>query len=185
MTRPLTQAMADALRDGRPLALLAEINHPSGVARFWTGVGDIVYNGFTFTGAGRFGTVAPVMRTSDLAIQEVVFSLSGVLPEEAAELETDVRNEIATVWLACIGEHGEIVASPYQLLSALLDFQSLSVGEEGEAILSITGRTGFYTLERAIEESWTAEDQKQIYPTDTGFDMVASLQNQDVQWTPT
>lgn len=185
MTRPFTQAMTEAIHAGYTLALLADIEHPSGTVHYWTGVGTLLYNGISYIGAGRFGSVAPVKHTSDLSIQEVVFSLSGVLPEEAAELEDNVRNDIATVWLACIGEQGEVVSSPYQLIGAELDFQSLSVSEEGEAILSITARTGFYTLERAINESWTPENQKQTYPTDVGLDFVPVLQNQEVQWTPT
>lgn len=185
MARPLTDRMATALHERRPLALLAEIEHPSGTARFWTGVGSIVWDGNTFTGAGHLASIGPVHRTSDLAIQEITFSLAGVTPEQAAELEDDVRNLSGMAWLACLGEHGEIIPDPYQLIDAQLDYQSFNVDEDGTSVLSITAHTGFYTLERALDEAWTPEDQKQTYPTDVGLDMVPLLQNQDIQWTPT
>jgi hypothetical protein len=51
--------------------------------------------------------------------------------------------------------------------------------------VSIIGRSGFYTLERNIDEAWTSEDQKTLYPNDTGLDMIPGLQNQDVIWSPT
>jgi hypothetical protein len=51
--------------------------------------------------------------------------------------------------------------------------------------ISITARTGFYTLERALDEAWTTEEQKLTYPTDSGLDLISGLQNQTIQWTQT
>lgn len=174
--------MAEALRAGRPLALLASIEHPDGNAYFWSGVGKLVWDGITWTGIGRFGGVAPVKHTSDLSIQEVVFSLTGVDSSVVTTLNDNVRNRTGTVWLACIGERGEIVPDPYQLLTSELDYQTFSIDEEGVATISIIARTGFYTLERAIDEVWSTEDQKKTYPNDSGLDMIAGLQNQDILW---
>lgn len=174
--------MAEALRAGRPLALLASIEHPDGNAYFWTGVGPLEWDGQTWTGIGHFGGVAPVKYSSELAIQEVVFALTGVDATVVATLDDNIRNLTGIVWLACIGDRGNIVDSPYQLLTSELDYQTFSVDEDGNATISIIARTGFYTLERAIDEVWSTEDQKLTYPDDTGLDMIPGLQNQDVLW---
>jgi hypothetical protein len=71
------------------------------------------------------------------------------------------------------------------LLTALLDYQSFSAQEDGTATVSIVARSGFYTLERALDEAWTPENQYLTYPLDTGLDMQPSLQNQQVNWTRT
>lgn len=183
MARPLTFAMAEALRNHFPLALLTLIEHPSGDAYFWTGVGSLDWNGFTWTGAGTLGTVTPVKHTNDLAIQEITFSLTGADPAIVASLDDNVRNLSGIVWLACLDEHGKVVADPYQLLDSQLDYQSSSIDDSGVATISITARSGFYTLDRALDAVWSSADQKGTYPTDSGMDMISLLQNQDVLWT--
>lgn len=45
MDKPVTYEMAKALRDQRPLALLAEFDFPDQILRYWTGVGTLQYNG--------------------------------------------------------------------------------------------------------------------------------------------
>lgn len=182
--RPLTYRMAAALKARRPLCILAAIEHPSGDAYYWSGIGYLEWNGITWTGVGKLGTIAPVSHNSDLTIQEVVFTMTGVDADVVATLSDNVRNLSGLVWLACLDEAGNIVKDPYQLLDAQLDFQSFAVDEEQVATISITARTGFYTLDRSIDEAWTSEQHKSEYPNDTGMDMIASLQNQDLSWTP-
>ncbi|SRR5258708_3693293 len=184
MSPPLTFRMAEALRNRNPLALLAEINHPNGAARFWSGIGLLNWNGYTWTGSGTLGTVTPIKHTSDLIIQEINFSLAGVDPAIVATLNDNVRNLSGKVWLACMGDSNTVVRDPYQIVDALLDYQSFSAAANGTVGISITARTGFYTLERAINESWTTEEQKLIFPSDSGLDLIAGLQNQNIQWTP-
>lgn len=180
--RPVTLHMARALAAGRPLLLLAEIDHPSGVARFWSGVGTLPWNGYTWTGAGRLGTVSPIRHTSDLKIQEIAFTLSGVSPDDVAELDDDVRNRSGKAWLACLDENGNVVSNPVQIVDAQLDYQSFSADDN--SVITITARTGFYTLERALDERWSTEDQKRTYASDSGLDLLAELQNKSIQWKP-
>ncbi|MCK1669443.1 hypothetical protein [Bradyrhizobium sp. 153] len=184
MTAPLTARMAAALRARRPLALLAEIEHPSGAARLWTGVGPLQWNGQTFRGSGTLGTITPIKHTSGLAIQEINFGLAGVDPLEVAKLDDNVRNLAGRVWLACIDPGQSVVPDPYQVVDAQLDYQTFAASADGVATISITARTGFYSLERALDEAWTSEEQKLLYPADAGLDMIPALQNQDLQWTP-
>lgn len=179
----MTARMAAAIKNRRPLALLAEIEHPSGTAFFWTGVGKLVWNGNTFTGSGQLGTVTPISHTSDLTIQDIQFTMVGVDPTIVAELNDNVRNLSGQVWLACI-EQGQVVRDPYQIVDADLDYQSFNAGDDGTVSLSITAHTGFYTLARALNETWTTEQQKVDFPGDSGLDLISALQNQDLSWTP-
>src|SRR5712664_637758 len=182
MSPPLTARMAESLRNRKPLALLAEIGHPSGTARFWTGIGTLSWNGFTWAGSGTLGSVAPIKHTSDLTIQEINFGLAGVDPAIVATLSDNVRNLSGKVWLACLGHGNAVVKDPFQIVDAVLDYQSFSAAEDGTVAISITARTGFYTLERALDEAWTTEEQKLTYPTDSGLDLISGLQNQTIQW---
>lgn len=185
MSPPITARMAEALRKRRPLFLLAEIEHPDGTARFWSGVGRLPWNGAIWYGSGALGTITPIKRTSELVIQDLTFALSAADPAIVATLDDDVRNRAGRVWLACRDRSGNVVADPMQIVDAELDYQSFSASEDGKVGIAITARTGFYTLERALDEAWTTEEQKLLYPDDSGLDMISGLQNQTLQWTPT
>jgi hypothetical protein len=184
MAPPLTYRMAQALRERNPLALLAEIEHPDGTARFWTGIGKLNWNGLVWTGTSTLGSVAPISNTSDLEIQEINFGLAGVDPAVVAALNDNVRNLSGKVWLACLAQGNNVVADPYLIVDSQLDYQSFSAQADGSVAISITARTGFYTLTRALDEAWTSEEQRVLYPNDSGLDLISSLQNQSLQWTP-
>lgn len=180
----MTFDMAQALRGGAPIVLLAELDHPSGVGRFWSGVGTLEWNGFSWTGAGILGTVTPIRHSNDLSIQEIVFSLAGVDPDVLAKLDDDVRNRAATVWLACLSDRGNVIPDPFVIVDAEMDFQSNNVDEDGTNFLTITSRSGFYTLDRSMNDVWSAEDQRSRYPDDSGLDFISGLQNQTLIWAP-
>ncbi len=182
----LTYDMARALRDRWPLCLLAELDHPSGMFRAWTGVGDLDYRGHIWKGLGILGSISPIKSATDLAIQEVRFSLSGVSSESLALLSPAVRRRQAQTWLASFNrETGAIVRDPFQLLDCEMDTQEFSIGEDGLATVYIVARSGFYTLERAIDEVWSDQDQQRRFPGDIGLRDLATLQNAEVHWVDT
>lgn len=183
MARPLTSRMAEALRSRQPLALIAEIDHPDGPGRFWTGIGKLNWNGVDWTGTSTLGSVTPIQHTSDLIIQEINFAIAGVDPAIVAQLNDNVRNRSGKVWLACLDDDHSVVRDPFQIVDAQLDYQSFSASDDGSVGISITARTGFYTLDRALDEAWTTEQQHLLFPDDSGLDLVSGLQNQTLQWT--
>lgn len=185
MGRMVTKRMADALNAGLPPALLVRIDHPDGVKHYWTGLDQMTYAGEIYEATFILGTVTPVTYSSNVAIQDITFSLSGLPPEAAGQVSADVRNRTGQAWLACIDENGNVVPDPIDVVDAVLDQQTLTVDDGGKATISITAHAGFYTLERGIDEVYSAEDQRQRYPDDSGCDLITELQQQDVIWTPT
>lgn len=185
MSRPVTSKMARALADGNARALFASIDHPDGTGYFWSGIGTKVWNGHTWTGTGILGTVTPIKHTSDIAIQDITFSISGIDPAQLGELNNTIYNRVGSAWLACLDNAGNVVADPYQIIDAVLDYQTLSIADDGTATITITAHTGFYTLDRSVNEAWTPENQHFNFPGDSGLDMIPGLQNQNLQWTPT
>lgn len=184
MAPPLTFEMAQALKARAPLILIAQIEHPSGDGRFWSGAGTLSWNGLIWTGAGTLGTIKPIKHTSAIAIQEIEFSLAGAEPEIVAQLADDVRNRNGAAWLGCLDSRGGVVRDPVQIVDAHLDYQSKKIGDDGTSIITIIARTGFYTLERAADDVWSSEDQRATYANDSGLDMISKLQNQDLIWAP-
>lgn len=185
MARYFTPEMADAILSGKPRVPLIQVDHPSGMFRAWAGVGTLAYNGYDWTGAGNLITVAPVKATTDLNIQELKFTLSGVSPEMLALLDENVRNRIGIVWLACLDDRGRVIPDPWMMTECELDFQEFDASDDGSCKVSVVGRAGFYTLERPLDEVWSPENQKLTYPTDTGLDLLPALQNKKTAWTRT
>ncbi len=182
MARIITARMAKAIHEGKPIALLVYVDHPDGAQFLWTGVGTLSYNGQDWDGVGRLGGITPIKRTSELAIQEVVMTLNGVPPDAATWLSSNVRNRQAQAWLACI-DKGKVVPEPMQVVELVLDFQTFSIDDNGIASISLNALSGFVTLERAIRDVWSEQDQKTRFPDDTGFNQLTLLQNQEVKWT--
>jgi hypothetical protein len=185
MAAPMTKRMRDALRKGYPLALLSEIDHPDGLEHYWTGIGELEYGGNTYTGTGFLGSISQVKYTAEIAIQEVALKIRGLPADVAAQLTEEVRNRQALIHLACLDPRGRVVSDPYEVVDGLMDYQAFTAGDDGTVEISVFLRTGFYTLERSIDQAWTPEEHKTLYPTDVGLDLIPVLQNQDLVWTRT
>lgn len=180
----LSYATARALAERAPLLLLAEIEHPDGTGYFWSGVGSLEWNGHTWRGAGTLGAITPIEHTTNIAIQEIQFTLAGADQEVVADLSDDVRNKGGRAWLACLNDMGGVVEDPFLIVDSELDYQSFKIDDDGTATIQITARSGFYTLERALDDVWSDEDQKSRFPTDSGLSQISKLQNQDLVWGP-
>ena len=185
MAPMMTWRMAEAIRAGRPLIMMAEIDHPDGLARFWTGIGTLDYNGYQWTGAGALGEVGPITYTIDLTVQDVVFSVKGLSPTDVDRLSSSIRGYYGTVWRACLDEFGQVIADPFRISKVIFDTQTHTVGEDGKASISIVGHTAFFNLARRVDQVWSPQSQKRLFPTDTGMDSIPSLQNKELQWTKT
>jgi hypothetical protein len=178
----VSYAMAQAMKAGAPLILLAAIEHPNNTGYFWSGIGSLQWNGQTWAGAGKLGSIAPIEHTTNLSIQEILFTLVGADPEIVATLSDDVRNKSGQVWLACLDEMGGVVTDPIQIVDSQLDYQSFKIDDDGTSTLQITARTGFFILETPLHDVWSDEDQRAKYPTDSGLSLISGLQNQDLVW---
>jgi hypothetical protein len=176
--------MARALLDGRPYGVFVAIEHPSGTGYFHTGVGTRTWNGHSWTGAGTLGSIAPVTHSTTIAVQDIVFAINGVDSSLIAQLNDVLYNRNGSAWLACFDENDRVIPDPYQIVNATLDFQTFKIAPDGTASIEITAHTGFYTLDRSVDEAWTPQNQRLTYPLDSGLDMIPSLVNQDLTWSP-
>lgn len=185
MARPLSWAMARALAERCPLILFAEIEHPSGTGRFCSADRSVAWAGQSWAPAGALGTISPIEHSTAVYIQEIQFTLRGADPEVIAKLSDDVRNRAGRAWLGCLNDMGAVVEDPIQLVDAELDYQSFRIEDDGAtATIQITARSGFYTLERALDDVWSDEDHKTQYPLDSGLSLISGLQNQELIWGP-
>lgn len=179
-----------AIKKGYPLVLLCVVNHPDGVLRMWSGIGDLNYAGEIWKGGGLIANIEVSPRTTELRIDEVKLTLSQLSPDVLADLDGDVQNHIAMTWLVAVGPNRKVVGDPYLLDEIRLDYQTDNISENGIAAITITGQTGFWTLERSTDSAWSREEAILRWGTDTGgdpvetgFDFITSLRVKDTKWT--
>jgi hypothetical protein len=185
-------AMAAALRGRRAaLEVLVEIDHPDGRVHLWSGIGTLHYRGVAWKGAGTIGQITVAPRTTELRIDEVRLTLSGVDPEALMRVDMEIRNRIARTWLAAIGPGSKVVGTPRLLDEILLDHATDTIGEDGTAAITLIGQAGFWTLERSTETAWSREEGIHRFgvdgsgdPIETGFDYITSLKMKDTKWQP-
>ena len=81
MARSLTAAVATELQSGQihPHALV-HFAFDSGAVRFWSGIGDLVWSGETYVGAGSLGSVGTVEEAASIRAAGAAFKLSGIPP---------------------------------------------------------------------------------------------------------
>lgn len=173
-----------ALRNGCMPVVLVHVEHPDGDGYFWEGVRDLEYDGKTWKGAGLVGAISATRKAAELRLDEVRFTLSALNAEEVSKLSDDVRNRVATIYLAAITPAQRVVAV-YQMDEVLLDYQIDKVSADRNVTVEVVGQSGFWTLERSTDAAYSQEEQALLYPDDTGLSQIPALRNKDIAWTLT
>lgn len=171
-------------RNALPI-LLAQLEFDSETLYMWSGLGDLVWDGNTYTGAGSLINISTVQENQNLEAQGIVCSLSGV-PSTllAVALQERSRGRPFRLWLGAIDEGNSpraLIDEPYRIFTGLMDVMEIS--DDGEAaIIRLSVESSMLTARRAKIQRYTSEDQKKTYPTDLGLDFINQLQDKEVVW---
>ena len=162
--------------------IAVDFDFPSGHARFWSGFGDLVLNGNTFTGSGELGIVSVSSETANLVAERKTFRLSGVDPSIVAESDID-------------GSFGRSVIEYFGFLNsaAMTLIAAPEVNWEGridsfrrvdgkEPIIEVNAEHRMVLLDRTDGWRYTHEHQQQFFSGDNGFDQLAALETKTVIW---
>lgn len=183
MSRSLTAGMVTEVTASvlEPIILMSG-EFDSGDVNLWSGVGSIVWDGITFTGAGSLLGVKEIRESQTLEAVNVDIQLSG-LPSSlvAVALTEDYQNRPVTMWIAALDGTGAIIADPYKIYRGRMDVLEIEEGAE-TATLTMHTENRLVDLQRTRERRFTPEDQKAVYPDDTGLDGVSSLQDRAIVW---
>ncbi len=89
MSRDITTAFATALADQqlRPV-IFFEGQFATGWVRIWSGIGDVAWNGETWTGAGSLLGLGSIDETGEVVAGGTAISLSGV-PLDLVQMAID------------------------------------------------------------------------------------------------
>lgn len=152
-----------------------ELFFDGGTMRLWTGVGDKVINGNTYTGTGSLLGISGLEENDDLSSPGVNINLSGVDSSiVSVALSEPYQNRECKI-------HVGSGADTLEVFSGFMDV--MSIDDSGDTCsISISVESRLIILDRKSAFRYTQETQEARYPGDTFFSYVADLADKQVVW---
>lgn len=174
--------IAELEAETKCVALFFEAEFASGTIYYWTGYGEIPWNGQTWTGVGTIIKVSQITETSDVRADGLTFTLSGITEEIRSNILQEVRQgKPGLVYIGFINDAGEVVSDPSTVFEGRLDVPKMK--DSGVTIaISLSYETRLRDLERLRELRYTNESQQVLHAGDVGFEYVPSLQDWNGTW---
>ena len=150
----------------------------SGTVRLWTGFGEIVIDGNTYIGAGNLISVSEIHEGAEIEARGARIGLNGIPAELLGlALNEPYQGRELRIYVGTL-DNG---TQAHMLFRGRMDTMTLQ--DSGEtASINVTVENRLVDLERSRIRRFTAEDQKALYPGDTGLDYVAAIQGKPLTW---
>lgn len=185
MSRDLSTGLETAVQATSlsPIGLV-EMQFSSGIVYFWTGRGDLVVDGVTYTGTGTLGKISAIEETTELRPVTVELALSAV-PSEVLTIANgeDWQGRDVIIKYGALQQSGNLYTlldDPFQIFKGTMDVMTLVDGQESSIVVSAESKQ--IDLERSNPRRYTAEDQRNAFTDDAGCDAVAALQQKEIRW---
>ena len=174
--RDISTALSDKfLGKEVDLFVAVELMFDSGALRIWSGIGDKSIGGQTYTGTGSLLSVGGIEESDGLSAPGASISLSGVDSSLVSlAIQEPYQNRDCRILLGSGGDF-------FEIFSGFMDV--MTIEDNGETcIINLTVESRLIILDRKIPLRYTQETQNSLYPGDTFFSTVASLQDKKVDW---
>ena len=181
--RGVTPAFAAALveRDLRPV-ILFEGEFASGWLRLWSGLGEIVWAGKTWFGAGTLLGIGVIDETSAVVAGGTSVSLSGVPADLVQRAITEARQGLpGRVWIGLLTAARAIIEEPVLAFAGRLDVPEITDDAE-TCRITISYESRLIDLNTSREWRYTHESQQALHPGDLGFEYVTAIQDREIKW---
>ena len=184
MSRSLTAAVTTEVQKTEVRAeAIAHFAFDSGSLRFWTGVGDLEWNGDTYTGTGHLGGIGPVEETGAVKTSDLAFTLSG-LPASliSVALGEHYQGRLCELWVGFFDTSWVLIADPVPTFAGRMD--TMTVVDNGDtASITVVATNRLKDLDRPNHARfYTDQDLQQEYPGDLGFQFVPEMQDAVIIW---
>ena len=157
------------------------LDFPSGIVRFWTGIGEITFGGYTYLGVGQLGSIAPADEHVRNVAEKRSFSLSGVDPSLVSEADIDAcYGRSVTEYFGFIDANGVLVATPETNWEGRID--GITRRDGAEPVIEVSAESKFAVLDQPDGWRFTDEHQQQFFSGDTGLILMPSVMTATVVW---
>lgn len=141
----------------------------------------LVIGGNTFDGVGLLGGISTVQEAGDLASSGISLTLAGV-PRDlvSVTLNEQYQGRPATVYEVFLDPATYAVIEAPIIFRGRMDQMNIALGETATIELTLEDR--LTDMDRPKLRRYTDEDQKRAFPTDRGFEFVASTVEKEIIW---
>ncbi len=162
--------------------VMADLTFRSKTEHCWTGIGTITFNGNNYLGVGALGRIGTVTESTEIQADGTTIGLAGVNPELYQECMNDIQQGLpAKLYAGVLSDTGQIVAQPYCFFSGYVDKSTISIQPQSLTIV-LHLENLMSELQRAPMDRYTSADQELLYPTDSAFQWVETLNDQALRW---
>ena len=159
-----------------------DIDLPSGHVRLWTGPGDLIILGNTYTGTGGLAKISEPEERSNLTVERKLYTLSGVDPTLVAE--SDIDGCAGRTLIEYFGfldtEARTLVATPEVCWKGKLD--SISRVDGASPTIEVSAEYELALLEQTSGWLYTHEHQQKFSSGDLGFDQLVASGAKTLMW---
>lgn len=183
MARDISASMLAALATGsvRPI-LFYEGEFSGGTVRLFNGHGTISWDGETWTGDAGMMRVSALSDSADLQAVNFTVGLAGEVSSLVSIALAQVRRGLpGSLWLGFLDASNAVIADPILCFKGRADRPEI-IPDPSASEITVGYESRLIDATRRRERRFTAQDQKIDYPTDTGFDNVAALQDKLIVW---
>jgi hypothetical protein len=167
----------------RPI-FMAAITFATSTIYAWSGVGNLIYGGNTYTGVGNFGKFSPIVEGTDVQAYGATISLSAIDPLLFTSCQTEIQQGApVTISFGLLDAGGSIIGVPYPLFVGTVDQPKFRVGTQ-EMTITLSLESKLANLQRANQRRYTDADQRLYYPGDSFCGFVSQLADQALLWLP-
>lgn len=183
MARDLTSQMQAAIAATlvRP-ALFVTGTFRTSPVYVWTGYGNIVWNGHTWTGIGTLGGISVIEEGSTVEARGVTLTLGGFEPTLLSEVMTEFQLKApAAVYFGAFDDAGALIPDPVAAFVGTMDQPTVQVNGQ-TASIAINCENRLLDLQLASGRRLTNDDQQLDHPGDRGLEFVNAIQEMDIYW---
>ena len=182
MTRDISdETLSAAQADSNIPIALVKLEFASGDLRLHTQLGDILYNGEVYTGAGDIGMIGPIDEDFDLTRNSMQIGLRGV-PNEiiAIALGENYQGRPATIYFGYLDPTTRQLVGDPLIFSMLMDYPTATVGKTPQVVLRVEDE--FALLDKPLTRRYNNADQQAEYPGDLGLEFVEQSVEKQIFW---
>ena len=181
MARAMSAAMAaEIVKPSTRPFLLVELDFPSAPLRLTSRARDISFNGDLYLGNGVLIGVSEIEETGDADPGGITIALAATAGLKSTITTEFFQGRRATVWLGFLDAAGAVVASPIAVVGGIMDGADY-IDDPAAPLVRMTVATRLRDLSMARERRWTSEDQKAVFPGDTGLRYVEAIQDFEIR----
>lgn len=165
-------------------AVAVDMAFDSGHVRVWSGLNTQSLGGNVFYGLGTLGGINAVKETTDTSAPGVELTLSGVVNDNISLAMTEnYRGRKVTIYVLLFNSNGTLQQSTISFRGNM-DQMIINEGAETSTI-TLRCENRLIELNRVRDSRYTDEEQKMLFPDDTGLEYVASTALKDLYWGST